>query len=275
MCRPVCDDDTCAETAVCIGKQHQPKCHCPVGTKGNPFVDCSLEQTPVLQTPECSIDSDCASQLVCTNSHCTNPCAINSVCSPDQECRVLDSSPLRTIMCQCPSDAILDPSGRCIAIVSVQPQCRTDNECSNVEKCIKGNCVEACRLDRCGINALCKSLNHQSVCSCAPGYTGNAHYECTNIPKTPIEILPPECYNDNDCSYDKTCRNHICVNPCREYKVCAANAFCSINNHKATCRCPAGYDGNPHIECIARKYYFVLVFVGLVFTPIKIFAFYV
>lgn len=40
--------------------------------------------------------------------------------------------------------------------------------------------MEACRVDACGVNALCNSLAHQALCSCAPGYTGNPHVECTN-----------------------------------------------------------------------------------------------
>lgn len=234
-----------------MGKQHQPKCQCPVGTNGNPFLVCSLERPTI--TPECRTDADCASQLACINDRCENPCVNNNVCTPAQHCLVLDSLPLRTIICQCPPDTMVDPAGRCVAIVAVQPQCRRDNECNNEEKCINGHCIDACYIDHCGVNALCKSFNHQAICTCAPGYTGNAHYECTNIPKRPTEYLPPECYNDNECSLDQVCRNTICVNPCRDDKPCAVNAFCSVNYHKAVCKCPAGYEGNPNIECIARE----------------------
>lgn len=41
VCRPVCEDDVCAETAKCIAKDHQPKCICPLGTTGNPYIDCT------------------------------------------------------------------------------------------------------------------------------------------------------------------------------------------------------------------------------------------
>ena len=40
VCKPVCDEGTCAETALCIGTDHQPKCTCPVGTVGNPYIIC-------------------------------------------------------------------------------------------------------------------------------------------------------------------------------------------------------------------------------------------
>lgn len=41
VCRPVCDEDTCASSAVCIGKDHQPTCVCPHGTSGNPYIECN------------------------------------------------------------------------------------------------------------------------------------------------------------------------------------------------------------------------------------------
>lgn len=41
VCRPVCDFDTCAETATCLARDHQPKCVCPPGTNGNPYIECS------------------------------------------------------------------------------------------------------------------------------------------------------------------------------------------------------------------------------------------
>lgn len=41
VCRPVCEEDTCATTATCVGRQHQPKCTCPPGTTGNPFQECT------------------------------------------------------------------------------------------------------------------------------------------------------------------------------------------------------------------------------------------
>lgn len=178
VCRPVCQEDTCAETAICEAQAHQPICRCPPGSEGNPYQECVSGKTP-LPRPECKMDIDCPSQYACIEQRCLNPCLENNVCTADQECRVLDTLPLRTIMCQCPPDTIADLSGRCKAIVVVEPQCRVDSDCTDREKCISGNCVEACRIDMCGINALCNSQHHQAICSCSPGYTGNPHIECS------------------------------------------------------------------------------------------------
>ncbi|GLH00239.1 Neurogenic locus Notch protein, partial [Gryllus bimaculatus] len=114
VCRPVCEDDTCADTAVCIAKDHQPTCVCPPGTSGNPYFECGKERTPT-PPPECTRDADCPPQLACVSGACRNPCT-SATCSPDQECRVLDTLPLRTVMCVCPPDTVTDASGRCRAI---------------------------------------------------------------------------------------------------------------------------------------------------------------
>lgn len=71
--------------------------------------------------PECTQDAECPSQLACISSHCQNPCTVANVCSRDQECRVLDTLPLRTVMCQCPPDTIADSNGHCKLIGEYQP----------------------------------------------------------------------------------------------------------------------------------------------------------
>jgi len=151
-------------------------------------------------------------------------------------------------MCQCPKDTIADENGLCKPITVFEAQCQVDSDCSDRDKCVRGNCIEACRIDHCGVNAQCNSRSHQAVCTCAPGYSGNPHTECTNIPRQP-DVRPVECYKDDDCSYDRSCRNDRCANPCAG-NVCARGAFCHVNNHQPICTCPAGFEGNPSVECI-------------------------
>lgn len=77
-------------------------------------------------------------------------------------------------------------------------------------------------------------------------------------PKTPVP-LPPECVVDDDCPYQKACRNQQCVNPCVVGDPCGRGAFCHIENHNPVCRCPTGFEGNPKTECRPRKLnYFLL-----------------
>lgn len=39
-CRPVCEQDTCAEQATCLAQSHQPTCTCLSGFQGNPYIEC-------------------------------------------------------------------------------------------------------------------------------------------------------------------------------------------------------------------------------------------
>lgn len=40
VCRPACEEHSCAEEATCEAQNHQPKCNCKQGTYGNPYVEC-------------------------------------------------------------------------------------------------------------------------------------------------------------------------------------------------------------------------------------------
>jgi len=116
ICRQVCGPSTCAQRAYCEGRNHQPICNCPSGTKGDPYVRCVDDIRP-LPTParECEEDANCRSLLTCVNGNCVDPCAVSSPCSPSQECRVLNSLPFRSVVCQCPSDTTFI-NGACVRI---------------------------------------------------------------------------------------------------------------------------------------------------------------
>lgn len=257
VCRPVCDEDTCALNAICTGRRHQPQCECRPGYRGNPFVQCDVPREPPTKVePECKQDADCPSQLACINQRCANPCATPHVCTPQQTCHVLDTLPLRTMICKCPSDTITDNSGNCVPIKhEVVSGCQSNDECGNTEVCQRGVCIDACRLERCGVNAQCRSRDHYAECTCARGYEGNPRVECQLIvheqPKTPNA----ECTKNDDCPYDKTCRNERCVNPCVEDS-CGRGAYCHVQNREPVCRCPSGFTGDARVACVPRKYIF-------------------
>lgn len=250
VCRKVCDAETCAETAICRGQNHQPICECRHETTGNPYVACEEVRRP--PEPECSSDQDCPTKLACFNGRCENPCAKSNVCLPDQVCTVIDTLPVRTMMCRCDNDMIVDGSGRCVAIKQNEPACRTDNECADTELCDRGVCVVACRVQNCGINAQCLSSHHRAVCTCAPGYEGNPHIQCSSMPKSPERPVAAECYKNDDCPFDRKCINELCLNPCVGDN-CGRGAYCNPVNHEAVCKCPPGYNGNPQVGCTPRK----------------------
>ena len=57
-----------------------------------------------------------------------------------------------------------------------------------------------------------------------------------------------ECQVDNDCPYDKHCKNKECRDPCNSI-LCGNRAICKAEAHKAACYCPPGMQGNPLIGC--------------------------
>lgn len=243
VCRSVCLDATCGRNAECRARNHQASCHCQPGLVGDPNVECHVEKS--VPRPECTTDSECSSQLACISQRCENPCVHSNICTKDQICSVLDSLPLRTLVCKCPPDTVTDVNGNCPAIARDQPACRTDNECADHDKCINGYCVLACQVESCGVNAQCQSKGHRGVCSCDHGYQGNPHIECSKAQDPPSA----ECYVDHDCPFDRACNQGKCINPCSLRQSCGIDAFCHAENHRSVCRCPPGYAGNPEQRC--------------------------
>ncbi|ETN60100.1 dumpy [Anopheles darlingi] len=241
VCRPVCDEDTCARSAQCIARNHQASCECAPNTRGNPYVECVRDEVP---EPECRMDSECRSQQACIRNRCVNPCTELTPCTSEQTCQVIDTLPLRTIICACKTDMLMDRSGSCRPIVV--EECRTDDECPDTDRCVRGQCVTACREDRCGLNAQCTSGNHRAQCSCSPGYVGNPHIECLPEPRV---ITPKECAVDDDCAIDRACRNERCENPCAE-DGCGRGALCRVENHRARCTCPVTFTMDVNGNCV-------------------------
>lgn len=123
--------------------------------------------------------------------------------------------------------------------------CRGDSECPLTQSCINNECVDACSVTQCGINAFCRSdAYHRPRCYCPDGYIGNPYQSCER----------PACINDNDCSSQLVCRDSKCVSPCD----CPPLAQCFVVNHRATCRCPPGYVGDPYSSCLMGNYTFIL-----------------
>ena len=63
-------------------------------------------------------------------------------------------------------------------LVTPTPACVSDRECRDPDKCVDGTCRDACNVDPCGANAICKSRGHASSCTCPIGYTGNPRVQC-------------------------------------------------------------------------------------------------
>jgi len=60
--------------------------------------------------------------------------------------------------------------------------CLVHEDCEENEFCSpppENQCVDACTLDVCGLQAVCSSALHRPVCSCMLGWEGNPYDKCT------------------------------------------------------------------------------------------------
>lgn len=95
-------DPPCAQNAICYAQNHAAGCQCPPHLpQGNPMSYC---QPPVIieGRPECELDVDCPSKLACIKNRCLNPCVELSACHSSAHCSVVDTVPIRTMICTCP-----------------------------------------------------------------------------------------------------------------------------------------------------------------------------
>lgn len=107
--------------------------------------------------------------------------------------------------------------------------------------------ADLCKPNPCGSNAICtpgfdRNGNERPVCTCPPGYQGNALSSCTR----------GECQDDNECPDHRACINYMCVDPCIGKRgvlfllyanfnqiilgKCGSNANCVPKNHLAVCK---------------------------------------
>lgn len=58
-----------------------------------------------------------------------------------------------------------------------KPECVVNSECIQNKACLNQKCVDPCP-GTCGVNARCQVVNHNPICSCSPGFTGDPFDEC-------------------------------------------------------------------------------------------------
>lgn len=99
-----CANFECGANAICRERDAVAICQCISSYVGNPYLACR---------PECVINPDCPSNLMCVRNKCTNPCA--GMCSQNAECSVVNHQP----MCTCLPGYTGDP----FVICSVDSKC--------------------------------------------------------------------------------------------------------------------------------------------------------
>lgn len=236
-CVNPCDyNSPCAQNAICFVRNHVTNCKCPENLpNGNPLSYC--ERVLIGIGPECKYDDDCPSRLACIRDKCVEPCAELKPCATSARCSVLDSSPVRTMVCECPELHVPDVNGECRRLtIPTPPGCTDNSECPATEACINRQCRSPCD---CGPHSTCLVKDHRAICSCESGYEGNPNILCRTV----------GCRSNSECDSGKACLNGNCINPCLVENPCAPSAECFVNNNRAECRCLSGYRGNPYEQC--------------------------
>ena len=209
----------------------------------------------------------------------SDPCEPNPCGRGALPPRQVGSGPNAECACDCPPLYNGDPYIEC------KPECVVNSDCPLDKACRNFQCYDPCP-GVCGRNAQCDVRNHSPVCSCLPGYQGNALIECVRPPPpdpTPIDPCnpnpcgqnaiarpagkicqctcppglqgdpfvqcKPECTIDQDCPRTLACISQKCKDPCIYDNQCGINALCEVRNHRSTCICPPGYEGDAYQIC--------------------------
>lgn len=99
-----------------------------------------------------------------------HPC-LPSPCGPNSQCRENNG----LAICSCIPGYLGSPP-------SCRPECTVNSDCKLSEACSNQKCQNPC-LGTCGISAKCQVINHNPICTCVPGYTGDAFSRCQPIRK--------------------------------------------------------------------------------------------
>ena len=231
---PCVTNNPCAPANVdCIVSSHIAQCACHIGFTGDPYRECIP-----FEPPECVTDKDCPNGHGCLEEKCVDLCVVLSPCVHPAVCRVVDTLPIRTMVCECPDGYITDDAtGGCRTLPPIVSGCERDDECSDPTACINAVCRDPCA---CGTNARCDIVDHRPVCTCLPGYYGNPEVACVIV----------GCQSDSECQQTHACRKGECTPVCGPDDLpCGGNADCTGIGHKPICTCPVGLEGDPYISC--------------------------
>lgn len=96
--RQPCQPSPCGSNAVCNEQNGVAVCKCLSEYVGNPYESCR---------PECTINSDCSTNMACIRSKCQNPCL--GTCGFNADCQVVQHLPI----CTCTAGYTGDPFVNC------------------------------------------------------------------------------------------------------------------------------------------------------------------
>lgn len=205
-----CEPSPCGANAICSQRNGAGACSCIDDYQGNPYEGCR---------PECVLSSDCPTDKACIRNKCKDPCP--GVCGSNANCAVVNHVPTCTCFagyvgdpfssCRQPITPITEatvtdpcvpspcgPNSVCRAnnqqaVCSCQanymgappncrPECVVNAECQSNRACHRFKCTDPCP-GTCGLGARCEVINHNPICSCSPGMTGDPFTRCYPVPR--------------------------------------------------------------------------------------------
>lgn len=98
------------------------------------------------------------------------PKCVPNPCGPFSQCREVGLA----AVCSCLPNYI----GRA---PNCRPECSQNSECPANRACINERCKDPCP-GSCGFSAYCSVVNHNPVCDCDIGYTGDPFSGCYPVP---------------------------------------------------------------------------------------------
>ena len=142
-------------------------------------------------------------------------------------------------------------------MIADDPECRVDANCPPKLACANERCHDPCRTQNpCSVGQQCTVLDslptRTVACACPKGFLVDHSGQCKQV------IGRPQCYSDPDCRDTEQCHSGNCVRACLVFEGCGTNAECSASNHRATCDCLRGYQGDPYVACYPREYHRIL-----------------
>lgn len=100
-----------------------------------------------------------------------------SPCGPNSQCRKVNDQ----AVCSCLPNYMGSPP-------ECRPECVVSSECPLDKACINQKCLDPCP-NTCGIQALCTVRNHNPICACPSGYSGDPFLQCSLIRKHIIKKI--------------------------------------------------------------------------------------
>ena len=166
--------------------------------------------------------------------------------------------------------------------VAEDPDCRVDANCPDYQSCVNEFCRNPCHASNpCAVGQTCQvenTLPSRTVnCLCPDGFVVGLQGECnqglncmlfcsTALNECHLNAClfstffctdllveaSPFCRKDNQCRSTEQCVSGTCLPVC-SIEPCGANAICTAQGHRRTCRCPEGFTGNAEQRCVRSK----------------------